>query len=390
MYASTIGLMPTVGVGIGTTVPSSILSVLESNVNGDVSRKNMFLGLRNGTVTVQNSVSMALSLGPNVNTISPYGALDIKLNGFPGPGNNYGVIPDITVKSIIGNGYVGIGTTAPSAPIHVYSSGGVSLATTGTVNYTNTSILGFGYGGGSTGTRDSFRIISQAVNRDSGAGPYYDYGVQADLVFQRKTNNLYASAANDITYTEAMRISGATGNVGIGTTYPLYALDIPSGKIRTSQLAMVGFTNIVNRRIFWGVGANSSNFSVSINTTTDTTVSLLGGLAYSPFQYAVPAVASGATRYFRLYVIYGDNMTTGSWNIDFVLSANSYTVTFSLPSTYGGAGILRDAYSNTIADPSANFYSHGYINIRANITGKGVNPVNIYINYIELQAIDQY
>ena len=134
-----------------------------------------------------------------------------------------------TIGLVATNG-VGIGTTVPSAALHVYGSSGLSLATTGTVNYTNTSILGFGFGGGSFGTRDSFRIISQVVNRDNGAGPtFYDYGAQADLVFVRKTNNLYSSGASDMTYTEAVRIHGASGFVGIGTYYPMFPLDILTG-----------------------------------------------------------------------------------------------------------------------------------------------------------------
>lgn len=119
-------------------------------------------------------------------------------------------------------GNVGVGTVSPAAPLHVFSANGVQLSNTASVNYTQTSVLGFNYGGGTgVGTRDSMRIVSQAVNRDNGAGPYYDYGAQADLVIQRKTNNLYSGGANDQTYTEVMRIGGATGNVGIGTsTYP--------------------------------------------------------------------------------------------------------------------------------------------------------------------------
>ena len=190
---------------------------------------------------------------------------------------------------LMGTNGVGIGTTAPSAPLHVYSSGGICLATTGTVNYTNSSILGFGFGGGSTGTRDSFRIISQAVNRDSGAGPYYDYGVQADLVFQRKTNNLYASAANDITYTEVMRIHGATGQVGIGTTTPANTLHIYSGAASPLQLQQSGtepnyITFKSNGTVYGyfgfendaGVGLFGSNtaYGMSFGTPTATNINI--------------------------------------------------------------------------------------------------------------------
>jgi hypothetical protein len=143
---------------------------------------------------------------------------------------NYGALQFVGVPNTLcwtANGTVGIGTTAPVAPLHVYNSLGVSLSNTATVNYTQSAILGFNFGGGVlTGTRDSFRILSQTVNRDNGAGPFFDYGAQADLIFQRKTNNLYSGGVNDMTYTEVMRIGGATGNVGIGTWNPLVKLQL--------------------------------------------------------------------------------------------------------------------------------------------------------------------
>jgi hypothetical protein len=118
-------------------------------------------------------------------------------------------------------GNVGIGTNDPTAPLMVYNADGISICNTQSVNYTQTAVIGFNFGGGvASGTRDGFRIVAQAVNRDSGAGPFFDYGAQSHLIFQRKTNNLYSSGVSDTTYTEVMRIHGATGNVGIGTNNP--------------------------------------------------------------------------------------------------------------------------------------------------------------------------
>jgi hypothetical protein len=133
---------------------------------------------------------------------------------------------NILLQPWLGN--VGIGTTNPIAPLHVYSSEGLSLATTTAVNRTNQSILGFGFGGGAgVGTRDSFRITSEPVNRDNGNGPtFYDYGAQASLVFSRKTSNGYNADPSHLTYTETMRIHGSTGFVGIGTTNPKFPLHI--------------------------------------------------------------------------------------------------------------------------------------------------------------------
>lgn len=125
------------------------------------------------------------------------------------------------------NGRLGIGTASPQTPLHVFSNVGIALSNNSTVVYTGSGTLGYGFGGGvGAGTQFQFRILSQTVNRDNGAGPNFDYGAQGDLVFQRKTNNLFGGGVNDQTYTEVMRIGGATGYVGIGTASPQSPLHI--------------------------------------------------------------------------------------------------------------------------------------------------------------------
>ena len=300
MYAATIGLMPTVGVGVGTTVPTAALQI------------------KSGTSA-------------------------IRING------NL--------------------TNASTRPVVSTTPGAFEIRGSGTLDWADDGFLRLSAGGGTSTSQQSY----------------------IDLSASNTVGDMDRTIVFGTSGTERMRIN-PSGNVGIGTTNPLYALDIPSGKIRTSQLAMVGFTNIVHRRIFWGVGTNIGNFYTSITSATDVSIGILQTISYGPFVYGVPAVATGATRYFRLYVIYGDNMTAGTWNIDFVPGTSGSTVSFVMSNTYGGVDIpvqLRDGYSNTVSDPT-NFNYHGQINIRANITGKGVNPVKICLNYLELQAIDQY
>ena len=159
-------------------------------------------------------------------------------------------------------------------------------------------------------------------------------------------------------------------------------------------MAMVGFTNIVNRRMIWGMGAFSGAISVTVTSTSD--VSNLILFVYGPFGYGVPAVATGATRYYRIYANWGDNMAQGNWYIDFVPQTSGSTITFTMPTTWGTPNVQRDGYSsNLVADPGSNFNFHGTINLRMNTTGKGASgstltSVQVQINSIELQAIDQY
>ena len=281
-------LMCSAGVGSGTTAPLNNFELYNNGGVGGTTQANITSWA--GGATTTNTAALNLRVqGAGSGSVDNIISAQYNASG----AGNYSIALKpggaTTAMTVVGNGNVGIGTAVPSAPLHVYNSGGVSLATTGTVNYTNTSILGFGYGGGSSGTRDSFRIISQVVNRDNGAGPYYDYGVQADLAFQRKTNNLYASAANDITYTDAMRISGVNGFVGIGTSplTPLHAFSSSTGhpsiiRINTT-ISSFGLSANGGRLEWYGTytGNGGAYFQAAIQAIDDVSGdSGYGGLAF--------------------------------------------------------------------------------------------------------------
>jgi len=111
----------------------------------------------------------------------------------------------------------------------------LGIGTVSTVNYSQTSTLGFGFAGGSTGTNYRWKIDDITLNRDNGAGPNFDYGAQSKLIFSCKSNNLYGNVLNDQQYLQGLTLvpnsvgNGglSTGiNVGIGITTPTSTLHV--------------------------------------------------------------------------------------------------------------------------------------------------------------------
>ena len=106
-----------------------------------------------------------------------------------------------TYMSVISNGYMGLGTQTPQAPLHIYSAAGADIWTTHGVNSTaGTDGLNLGYGGATWGAGQSF------LNAHS------------------------TTAANGklrflVNWSDKMIILD-NGNVGISTTAPVVKLDL--------------------------------------------------------------------------------------------------------------------------------------------------------------------
>jgi hypothetical protein len=97
-----------------------------------------------------------------------------------------------------------------------------------------------------------------------------------------------------------------------------------------------------------------------------------------------------------MYAVWSDNIqaTASSFQIIFNM-ANSTTITFSFGITNGDPVNYRDGYSDTQTISNTNNASTVSFSIPNGVTGKatgGTNlaSANIRINYLELQAIDQY
>ncbi len=166
------------------------------------------------------------------------------------------------------NGNVGIGTASLGATLTVLSN---------LVHFSNTLGIGYQNGGGiALGSCNGgpglghWYIGTQAVNRDNGAGPFFDYGNQGDLIFNRHSGGL-ASAP----MAEVMRISGTSGNVGIGTTNPIWTLSTQyAGSNDSTSTANLNFAVEIHNSV--ATGANNRH-NLILFTDNNSTQAAMGG-----------------------------------------------------------------------------------------------------------------
>ena len=230
-------------VGIGTTSPSHKLHVVG---NSAISNNNSLFVLdtagNNGFQITNTSSNVALIYQQN-NNILKYRA------GFSSNSNNahvFTVGADTEVVRFTNSGNVGIGTTAPIGLLHLYKA----AATT--------------------------RMVMDGDAGQSKIITYRTAGLQRFGLYVNNTAESGANAGSDFAvraYSDAgtllstpLFIRRSTGNVGIGTTSPGYALDVIA---RASGEGGVRFWN--NR------AASSTVDSVAIHLNVSNTAGMTGG-----------------------------------------------------------------------------------------------------------------
>ena len=215
--------------GTGTSAVTQYNIISQFNATNPTNNVEIGSGIR----LIANSPASTYYGGEIVGSASYGTDAYLKFNTY----NNGGIREIMRLTAT--NGYCGIGTTNPAYTLDVNgtirSNSALSLTSTLSVNGTQTSTLGFGFGGGSVGTQYRWKIDDITLNRDNGAGPNFDYGAQSKLIFSAKSNNLYSGGVNDQAYIQGLTLvpnSGGNGglssgiNVGIGTTNPGYPLQI--------------------------------------------------------------------------------------------------------------------------------------------------------------------
>jgi len=212
------------------------ISCLNLHNNKDMTasnQRNIYINMAGqGGLNIAWNVFANFALGPTIST-NQGSSLDINLGWANGTGG-YSLFTAMSISAISSTrAYVGIGTVNPASTLDV--SNEIAIKNTDVVRYSQTSTLGFGFGGGSVGTKYRWKIDDITLNRDNGAGPNYDYGVQSKLIFSAKSNNTYNSTANDTAYIQGLTLvpnsagNGAVStaiNVGIGTINPTFQLEL--------------------------------------------------------------------------------------------------------------------------------------------------------------------
>ena len=394
MYASTMGIMATNGVGIGTTVPSVALDVYYNGGDNGTTQANITNFA--GRATMANSSALNLRIqgaggGMVDNQISAQynssgtGTYSLAFKPYAS-----------TVMTVLGSGNVGIGTTVPSAALHVASGLTSDLGNGLKTKYTNIGVT--------AASVVSLNTVNNGVF--SGSGPYtfttnssslsgffaIASGLMIGAVYQISVT-CNSSNVTSITISDNLAVTYMTIPISSSsTTYttPGYATTNASLYIIiTTPTPAVGlaltFSNITVQRIdtaatgFVGIGVTLPNQTLHVkNGTGRIHVECDSNLGNAVFQCTTRNVGTSVSNTSYMFTdlngtlqIYSDSSVTGYKNV--VISNNNL---FGVGTTLPYFTQSVEYYGNNATNFGINLhntYVAGATNVRNMIVFTDVN-----------------
>jgi len=255
---------------------------------------------------------------------------------------------------------VGIGTTNPQS----------NLAVVGAMSLGSYSLDGI------AAPSNSF-IVSGQVGVGT-ATPTANLFVTGNIVSTTNVTSVGFANVGSVLINGTQLIDASRNFTNVGT--------MSTGIITSTQVALAGYKNVVYRRPIWGVGSRIAGHRSTISYGISEVVGTPIANVYSPFT--MTTVATGATRRYRLfmaYTLYGATLG-GSFKVRCYFSDAS-TIDFTMASS-AVTSLVQDGYSNEQNITSA---LDAYFAVVVNPSNFSASaPFNISIDYLEIQALDNY
>ena len=385
--ANQVTISPTGYVGIGTTSPTSRLTIFNASA-ANVFSVNDSLAYN----TLNTSGGSYSGLGFYTQSAQGIkwdnGLTAITGNGTSGGGSNYLSFYTnlINRMNIDASGNVGIGTTSATARLSVNGSmslangsgnvGFIASSTAGTANYTWPTAVS---GGNFLQTDASGNLSWAAVG---GGGDFFKNGSVAmtgalvhqpgtaaapGMTFVGNTNTgVFQPASNTIGFAingvEKIRIS-ASGNVGIGTSNPTFGLEVATNISAGTNI--YAQSNIVAPFFF---GSSGSSGNVYLDSTTS---AVKGNVFIAPNGGSVGVATISPTA--RLSVNGSMSLANGSGTVGFIASSSAGTANYTWPTAVSGGNFLQTDASGNLSWASVggggDFFKNGSVAMTGPLQG---------------------